>query len=225
MTSLYKYMKREYAESLLSEGCVKIGTLYEYWPMEIHGNEIGDSNEAMAFCEIPADQIAAIMNDGNPSAMATWVRDILIKSPESKNFKTFFANYMAVNQYVFCASSEYDENVMRSFSCDACVEIWNTGPFFDIISDALRERTNFRGLYMCKYRPRGFLYGEASSIVPELLKHPSYSHQKEVRGLWYPKAFAKIVDANPVDAPLPSINSVLVKSGGLAMCCRMFKTL
>ena len=43
ITSLYKYLKREHAESMLSEGSVKIGTLYEYWPMELHARAFAGS--------------------------------------------------------------------------------------------------------------------------------------------------------------------------------------
>lgn len=45
MTVLYKYMKREYADPLLTKGELLINTLYEYRDKEKHGAVIGDDSE------------------------------------------------------------------------------------------------------------------------------------------------------------------------------------
>jgi hypothetical protein len=42
---LFKYMRKAHAQRLLSEGVVRIGTLYEYRNIEKHGLVVGDDAE------------------------------------------------------------------------------------------------------------------------------------------------------------------------------------
>lgn len=42
---LYKYLPLKYAEKIVNEGIVKIGTFVEYKNVEKFGKDIGDSNE------------------------------------------------------------------------------------------------------------------------------------------------------------------------------------
>ncbi len=42
---IYKSMKREYAEALVSKGQLRIGTLYDFRKEELYGSEIGDKSK------------------------------------------------------------------------------------------------------------------------------------------------------------------------------------
>jgi hypothetical protein len=221
MASLYKYMKRKYADAMLAEGSVKIGTLYEFWAMEALGNEVGDRYEGRAFCEIPGQRIDEILSDNDPSYMARWVRETLASAPEARYFKTFIACHQTVDQFIYCTTSEFDAGVMASFGCDTCVEIWNPPAFLELITRGMAERAIFRGAYHCNYRRRSFDYIESSMIGPETIKDPQYAHQKEVRAVWLPKAFQNIEGLHPTENPLAPLYSVIVSSPALAECCRL----
>jgi SEC-C motif len=45
---LYKFMRPEHAAALLSDGCVRVGTMYGYRDQESHGFVVGDEGEGCA---------------------------------------------------------------------------------------------------------------------------------------------------------------------------------
>jgi len=46
-TPQYQYLRRDFADALLSEGAVRIGTLYDFGREEKHGSELGDESEGI----------------------------------------------------------------------------------------------------------------------------------------------------------------------------------
>lgn len=217
---LFKYMKKEHAKLFREMGTIRIGTFDEYHRVDILGSEIGDDTDGVAFCRVNKEDLENIKKDvTQQSRMGTFVRDLVLSSPEASLFETFYANYWPPNQYMYCATESFSADSMEQMGYDACVRIDHPGKFFDLVGLMLQLSARFVGAYRCQYRSRGYTYEEASSIFPEIIKPPRYSHQREVRAIWYPFYPRELSDYHPVERPLPPIMSLVIPCPSLIECC------
>lgn len=218
---LYKYMKREHATALVERGAVRVGTLHEYFRIDKLGEEVGDKEEGMAFCRIAREELAGIAMDVSPRGpRAEWVRGMVRKSPEARLFGQFFANYMPVDQYMYCLSDQFSAQIMRVLDYEACVRIHDVQRFFLTLSESIAERAKPVGMFFCQYRERGFTYADADEVYPEIIKTPKYAYQREVRVLWH--STAPWSDTYDVDTnPAPALEPLFVSDARLTAYCTM----
>lgn len=184
MTVLYKYMKREYANLLLTRGELRIGALYEYRDKEKHGAVIGDDSEGKktTYMEIGSETWV-------PETQPEFTRDFF-KQEGSFHIKNIILEkpQESSNLYLFCATETFDPNALRDFDdYDTCIRIENAEGFFKAISGMIRHKAKWLGVFPCKYISRRVNHDQDIGFHPALIKDPSYVNQKEVRALWTPR--------------------------------------
>jgi len=192
---LYKYLQPIWAERMVRDGAVRVGTLYDFRRIEALDPERGDQNEGVRIS----------FTDGAPGILEgkdlPWfVRESLQIPP---NVKVQFeagavlnVHQNAPDAYVYCACSKFDESLMQRFG-GACVKITDSTPFFDAITQVLdgwtpegiRRITGFR-LGPCEYADRQQTWPNVTQYDPVFRKPLAYSHQSEVRAVWTTPATA-----------------------------------
>lgn len=186
--SLYKFMKREYALSLVHSGTVRIGTLYDFRNIEDHASGIGDKGEgtretrgAIHFAD--SDQpnfpdflrrFAKVDTGGRFTAHDS----LFVERQESPDF------------YVFCCSEEYNPDIWLERGYDGCVEIKQPDIFFRALTKSLYAKGRIKpGCYVerCVYIDRSQDYRWEHPAHPAVMKPPSFAHEKEMRAIWTPR--------------------------------------
>ena len=185
---LYKYMKKEHAESFIRDGDLQIGTLYYYRSIEKPG--IGDKDEGTK--DIYCNDL--VVDSQNPNTPPEMLKKIGVDVDETSRFHAEHSYFRrredSPDCYVFCTSEEYSTDLMREFDSDACVQIDQPRMFFRAITKCLFNRGLIRPRCLadkCIYTDRSQYYLEADEVHPTFIKAPCYEHQKEVRTVWIPR--------------------------------------
>ena len=187
----FKYLKKRHLQAFLSHGTIRLGTLFEYRDMERYGPTIGDKDEGRHYTDfhIPGGGIIEL-GSGTPEA------NYLEKHSMFKNAKGLKVQFEeetvlrfvqdCLDAYIFCATQEYNPDVMREFGYDSCIEIIHIEKFFDAISRRVRHKAEFIGGGPIQYGSRRTKYTEPHKRHPAMLKDEEYRNQKEFRALWKP---------------------------------------
>jgi hypothetical protein len=179
-------MKRQYAEGMIADGTVQLGTLYHYREQEKLGNAIGDEDEGKY--DIFSEDTIEVK--GDPIVLPDFYRGLLEIGPDIRQARVqdirFQRTHISPNAYMFCCSSEFSESTMREFG-DACVRISDISGFVDEIRKAIQGEITTTIAARCLYLKREFHYTTPAPAPPGFIKDPSYAHQKEVRAVWVPK--------------------------------------
>jgi|GEM_PF-6796212 len=194
--SLYKYMKADHAKSLMVNGTVKVGSLYDFRNIDEHDEWIGDRLEGFqsryttnTYFEKENFHGANLENvriDMGGRATAT----VLYSSPD---------------YYLYCTSIRKDKKILlESEKYDTCVEITNPNLFFDELTKAISKRFNLLyQSYECRpviYKKKSLLIDTKKKIITNDLWYTKcdiarYRNQREVRTRWAPINRTK----NPID--------------------------
>jgi hypothetical protein len=203
---LYKYTTPNWADSMLSLGTVRIGTLFDFRRIEAHGRERGDLQEGMRL--IQTDGKSATHD---ASTAPAFLRDSFNIPP---NVKLVFEAGAIIRQeasvpdmYVYCVCDRFDSNLLREFGGD-CVRIEDAAGFFDTITKALpfydqngvREDVSYR-LVPCRYRDRLETWPVVTNYDPVYVKPLRYAYQHEVRAAWS----ATAASISPLTLTVPDI--------------------
>lgn len=182
----YKYLPRKYARSLVEEGKVRIGTLYDYKSVEMHGDEVGDRTEGQ-LTEWSADKKPKRASEANRlEKMAIKAGPGLILANNYVEIK-----HESPNVYLFCASEVFSTEIMIRMSADcndqydACVMITDPASFMKEIVEAFKDEGKFIDGFRCVYMGRRQHYS-VNAPHPATIKDPRYQYQAEVRGIWEP---------------------------------------
>lgn len=192
---LYKYMPQKYLNAFLEKGSLKIGTLFEYRKNEIYGDVIGDKEEGVHVTELKIPGGGEIRTD-SPTQEGAFIREFQKISGlqvTSGRITVQGSGVIAIrtqsqDQYIYCMSSEFNEDVMKQFECDSCLEIIRPQHFFDAISKVIHPLGKFHMASAINYRDRTASYKEPHQFHPSLIKDGSYEYQKEWRAIWLPKS-------------------------------------
>jgi hypothetical protein len=181
----YKYLPKKYADMLLNEGVIRIGTLFDYRRIEELGPASGDKKEG-----IVTQFFEASKRMGSTEEFPEFVTDNLnisgnIKMTAEPGFR-LNVNRSTTDFYIFCASAKYDEKAMKEFGYDACIFVEKPKSFFRCLSRKMNFRSSFVGFFPCMYAPRDYQHTTKSIPNPALLKTPDYEYQNEVRAIWKP---------------------------------------
>jgi hypothetical protein len=181
----FKYMDARWADELVAEGKIRVGTLFDYRRREkFSGGRLDEEEgtaEAFAFIE------EARANDDIPELGRNQVRF----EPDSeggliKNL-TLKTTFQSPNAFVFCVSKHFDPSrLLADFSpADACVEITDPVQFAAALNAVMIRNGRFIGSHECRYngRTRKYTDPHTPSFVA---KDPRFAHQAEVRIGWLP---------------------------------------
>lgn len=180
----FKYMEAKYADELVNDGKLRIGTLLDYRRREKFGggrldedegtSELWAAIDARSNDDIP--EFARSIIQIGPSATKVHISGIGVVKP-----------YLMPDAYVLCLSKRYaPAELLPDFEpADACVEIVNPPEFFAALEDSMAAHGQFIGVHDCKYSGRRVEY-PAPALNPFVVKDPRYAHQAESRIGWLP---------------------------------------
>jgi hypothetical protein len=187
-TSVFKYLKRKYADQLLTMGTIRVGTLSDFQKVE-HARGVADPNEGKKL--IVHDVEDEFFVDPKDATAFNEFSPIKIAAPNIQIVNLRLQNkQVSPDCFVLCLSSECSEAVRREFDgVDACVQINNSDGFIAELTALLHSfrSVELLGVHACRYKKRreewnGFNLG----THPALIKEPRFRGQKEIRVLWRP---------------------------------------
>jgi hypothetical protein len=155
---LYKYLEPVWAERMVRDGSVRVGTLHDFRRIEGLDSERGDLHEGVRIS----------LTDGSPGIVdgkdLPWFLRESFRIPPNVKFQFEKGAVLKVHQnspdvYVYCTCSKYDEALMELFG-GACVKISDSTQFFRAITRAL-DRCNPDGILHIS----GFALGRASTLT------------------------------------------------------------
>lgn len=180
--TFYKFLEPHYADVMVAEGTVRIGTLADYRRSELYGEEIGDRDEGRATFAM------------NILAPAIWTVDTIPEIAKSKirlgpNDIVFAENNTfnildEADVWIYSMSGSYSEEMQARSGYSACVQI-DRSPFFDAMCAVMGPLAAASpGIGECLYIGRDLDYSQRGKIPIELLKPAGYAYQQEWRSIW-----------------------------------------
>jgi hypothetical protein len=205
---LYKYIPKQFGDLMISEGKIRIGTLYQYKKME--GRESGDRFEGDGLAYF--DSHGSYGQGDLPQLFGGGI-ELLDGAKITLAGDAKFVTHVSVpDVYIYCVTTRPDEGIMKEFKCDSCIEIRSVTKFALEIGEVLYDL----GLTWSPYPMIRYCdYGERQRRMMDFqdtlsiywMKTLNYFHQSEVRFVFHPKL--KI--AGPVDIEVPAIRSLIRK--------------
>lgn len=200
---MYKYTNSAYVQGMVDKGIFKIGTLYGYRNTEKHDTEIGDKTEGTAVgksyvlswtsgCPILKNEHAeSFVQDGGiaigsgQSISIEGGGSMTISSNEISMSNVGLSSTITVrDMYIFSLTTKFDEDVLKRFNYDACIEITDLEKFIHAISKEIDGK--LIDAQAVTYAEREMHYEEAKRINAAFVKEPHYSYQLEFRVAWLP---------------------------------------
>ena len=208
---LYKYMDRKWAREFLVNGIIRIGTLYEFRNVELHGAEIGDASEGRK--DVYSNKLNYI-DTADPEGIPYWMKQRIGMSSPGENCRLqihardgMSGRYFEPDSYLYCMTDIYDEFAMLSMGYNCCIEVFDVESFCRALSNKLSHKAEFWGSAKCHYKDRKV--DERDDDIPaSFIKEEEYAHQREVRTLWIPNESKEI-------------SPVILKAKKAARYCRM----
>jgi len=198
---VYKFVNKEYLESLFTLGDIRLGTLHNFRRTEQHGLNRGDSVEGrntvrlhVDHLEDPKDGFAKrFLGLGDGCTLSN------VSLQETRNWP---------DAYVFCASTAYSESAFRRWHAeektDACYEIFDPTSFARAISQAVQHRAYCSGFAKIDYVDGDIDGATKLHATPApWIKQRKYDWQTEYRWVWTHKAPA--VDVAPKNIVIPDL--------------------
>ncbi|AFQ48283.1 hypothetical protein [Burkholderia cepacia] len=190
---LYKYMKRRYADTLVTSGGVRIGTLHGFRNIEAFGPGIGDADEGKKTVHVKINDGPIVA--GSEHADALKAMRLIDLGPSDNSTGTIGSVNIQVHidhtdAYVWCCSSQRSEDAMAGIGgSDACVEIFNVPKFYAALTEAMSGHGQFVVM-----GPMSVQYGELVEPWnganygrhPVFMKGHAFAQQREVRIAWIP---------------------------------------
>jgi hypothetical protein len=180
----FKYMEARWADELIMDGKLRIGTLLDYRSREKFNGGRLDEGEGTSSRFTSLD---AHSNEDIPE----FARFAVHIPPDAKNVHVIGLGveqpYGMQDAYVFCVSKRYaPKELLPDFApADACVEIVNPPEFIATLQETMKEHGRLIGPDDCQYVGRRSEY-PAPLVPPFVAKDPRYAHQAEVRVGWVP---------------------------------------
>ncbi|WP_146128127.1 hypothetical protein [Burkholderia gladioli] len=206
---LYKYMKRKYADSLITSGNVRIGTLHGFRDVERFGVGIADPMEGKKSVVEHIEHRKYL--GGTPDANALKQLGIEIgkyAAPTISN-AAIQIDVDHPDAYVWCCSRSKSRAAMEKIDgADTCVEIFDVDGFYGALIEAMRNTGDFKVA-----GPLSVIYhslverwnGKNLGEHPMFMKGRFFSDQEEVRIGWIPTAREGYPLQQHVDIPQSGI--------------------
>lgn len=181
---VYKYLPKRFADALIFQGKLRVGTLHGYRNIEQHKSGIGDITGGEKNQSLVVDGQVQWNKHNIPEFAGRFVKFDDTSTATFENIK-FVQPLLSENLFVYCVSQCWDPALLTEFESDACVEIHDLPRFTRALSHVIRYRATYLAARACEYSGREHKYDE-NETEPALLKPESYASQREVRALWRP---------------------------------------
>ena len=183
--TLYKFMERQYAGSLLASGSIRIGTIFDFRDSR-YEDGIRDEDEGKRHLYTYVAE-KKVTSDSDP-----WLekhRFIGVGNMASVTLVNcaFSTAVECPDHHVLCLSLSPTANVdVNSLSYEACLEICYPRSFFRAISREMKLQfgATYVGRFDVRYGNRVSTQAVDDGQFAGLLKDPKYSYQREHRALW-----------------------------------------
>ena len=197
MKSLFRYTSKEYNDSLVNAGSVRIGTLYDFRKDE-HKAGVLDRREGKKTVSHHAPYASsndpesvhwrAVKQFGGLNVVAC--RDVNIVNAD------YQMELHVPDCLIHCTSYEYSVDVLSQFKgADSCVEIIDARRFYKRLSILINriQPAVFGGFQKVIYKTKDEAWnGSDWAESPLYIKEPIFSPQCEVRAVWYPNPGDKV---------------------------------
>jgi hypothetical protein len=187
MPTVYKYLLREHAESLVLRGEVQLGTLYKFRDAEEYRAGRLDKDEARTYeYDNPIAASGADLSDFAKRSAPSSAPGVMYVQC------VFEEGQDATDRWLYCTSTRLSSRLLPVFESDSCVMIRDGAAFYKALFTALAEEglVTFMDVVECVYTSRHRHYLEPASGIPAAaLKDPQDSHQREVRGIFVPRQY------------------------------------
>lgn len=192
---LYRYSAKKYNDMLLNEGCIRIGTLFDFRRSE-HKAGIADPSEGKKVIVHHVDDWK--IDDeipGKPSKTMRAMQKVGNFAFEPGGGQrvsgiTFERQIHTRDYYIHCSAHKLSMSVMEQFEgADSCVEIVDPLGFYGHLTESLNKihPVKFEGVFFIQYREREEEWnGEDYGVAGCFIKEPEFSRQCEVRAIWTP---------------------------------------
>lgn len=192
-SKLYKYTERKWAELLVTEGCIRVGTMYDFRYGESHGPGIKDVAEGTNQLVVNAEE-EGIRPGSLASQQLAAVHGMQSAPDGPPNFKniTFGRFVDHPDAFVWCCSTEKSKSAMAAIDkADTCVEIFDVAGFCSALDRAVKSKEAVRllGSSVVRYDERVEMWNGQSVNMgahPVFLKGREFDIQKEFRIAWQP---------------------------------------
>jgi len=179
-------MASRWARRFLSDGELRIGTLYDFRDVERLGPKIGDASEGLK--HLRRERVTTI-DTRQPDTIPYFLRDrISVRAPHRLQIVASGGVGRTLedpNCFVFCLTDRFDPAAMKDLGYDACIEVLAPQEFFRAITMKLRHVvSSFWGAAHVMYRSRTVKVEEDLGVPPAFVKDLDYQHQREARGVW-----------------------------------------
>ena len=185
---LYKYCSNTHGASFLSNGSLRIGTLYDFRNTEKYGKQVADRHEgskklAGEIRNLDAEShktfpmLAGLVNiQGSGTVGKLIVTNHVVESPDL---------------FVFSCATDYSLDAHAVWKqhegYDFCYRIWAPDLFFLAITNALGSGYTFLGAGTVHYSDEIDFFGPSANIHPALVKRETdFNTQNEFRAIWQP---------------------------------------
>jgi len=189
----YKYLPEIHAESMIHNGCIKLGMLSGYREIEEHGSAVGDPDENTRTIFSHDKGVKTSPDQLNP--VESHFFDLKGATVENFHFENnrFHVHDQGEELLAYCVSKPFDLAAMNTMSAenitagneayDACVEISDHVGFVREVSAYMEKEHGFQyvGHGDCFYRDRMVHWSKAHVSPAWNLKDDSYAYQKECR--------------------------------------------
>jgi hypothetical protein len=183
--TVYKYIMKDFAEDMIKEGKIRIGTGYEY--RKDDNKEIQDEDELTGlirhnidgtFSDNPAEGEKKLPDGLAPYFTMSNSSNIRIEGMKIK------IAHQAADAYMYCVTKTPTKQMMEKFGKNVCIEISSMKDFSDVISKFFFSKGYIPSpggiLDDCIYNGRDILPGEGTDDF-YWKKDPRFSPQDEQR--------------------------------------------
>jgi hypothetical protein len=195
-TYLVKFMKRKYAESLVSGGNIRVSPASSYNDPSL--NSAINDDELTVCTRIPKNEVSITLLDkenGVPKGDIPLISDITVNISSSTDY------------YVWCMAYSLDIRLFDDFESDACVIIHEPARLFERMRQQMLSHIGNWDTFVAKVRYFDPCLTNSKHVEPFGCKHFRYSYQKELRIMWLPTAKATM-ELSPQELSLGSLEDI-----------------
>lgn len=210
MASLYKYSESRWADLLLTDGNVRIGTIFDFRKTE-HKRGVADATEGVKSIYHGIKHYNSNEPFGIDHSALANLGPFVSKGGGGFSLSnlTVEREFRFPDAFFHCTSHFLSRVVLEQFEgADSCVEIIKPSAFYNHLTGVINKivPVNYYGIHKIVYSARREAFnGENLGRRPDLIKDPEFGLQCEVRAIWIPTSKSKLI------APINIQEKALVK--------------
>lgn len=196
MKGLFRYQSKNYNDSLLKSGNLRIGTLYDFRRSE-HKRGVADSFEGKKFVSHKIDSFSSEDNDpvGRKALTDFGLGDFsdcggLGFRIQGSGSLTLRQNVESQDCFILSLSSECSSKVLAELEgSETCVEIIRPQGFFERLTKAINNKinVNYHGIWVVEYTDADEVWNQLDwGDSPATKKRTEFAGQYELRAIWTP---------------------------------------